>query len=147
MFCSFLTLFTHVCSSELNPPPKRNELWTILAVIVCTDPHFKNLLEIVDHPGTFGILFSTYYALGHTYFNLTYSLGWIVWTLGRRDSQNNHTFKEQTWLTCMSVLKLSLSSVMSCVTETCCLIFSVCCYCIFISEHIMACMNRQISRS
>ena len=86
MFCSFLTLFTRVCSSELNPRPMRNGLWAILAFIVCTDPHFENLPEIVDHPGTFGILFSTYYALGHTYFNLTYYLGWIVWTLGRRDN-------------------------------------------------------------
>ncbi len=41
-------------------------------------PHFKNQPEIGDHPGTFGILFSTYYALGVTYCNLTYYLGWIV---------------------------------------------------------------------
>jgi len=49
-----------------------------------TDPHFKNPPEIVDHPGTSDILFSTYYALGHTYFNLAYCLGRIVWTWRRR---------------------------------------------------------------
>ncbi len=61
-----------------NPSPKRNGLWAILAIIVCTDPNYRNLPEIVDHPGTFGILFSTYYALGHTYCNIIYYLGWIV---------------------------------------------------------------------
>jgi len=61
-------------------------LWAILAFIVSTDPHFKNPPEIVDHPGTSGILFSTYYALGHTYFNLTHCLGWLVWTLRRVSS-------------------------------------------------------------
>ena len=63
--------------SELNPSPKHSRLWAILVIRKCTDPHFKNRPEIVDHPGTFGILFSTYYALGHTYSNLTYYLGWI----------------------------------------------------------------------
>ncbi len=83
-FVVFLTHFIRVCSSGLNPLRKRNGLWAILAIRVCMDPHFKNRPEIVDHTGTFGILFSTYYALGHTYFNLTYYLGWIVWTLGCR---------------------------------------------------------------
>ncbi len=77
-FVVFLTRFIRVCSSGPNPSPKRNGLWAILAIRVCTDPHFKHRPEIVDHPGTFGILFSTYYALGHTYCNLTYYLGWIV---------------------------------------------------------------------
>ncbi len=76
--------FIRVCSPGPNLSPKRNGLWAILAIRVCTDPHFKNRPEIVDHLGTFGILFSTYYALGHTYCNLTYYLGWIVWTLGCR---------------------------------------------------------------
>lgn len=38
---------------------------------MCTDPHV-NLPEIVDHPGTFDIVLSTYYALGHTYSILAY---------------------------------------------------------------------------
>ncbi len=57
-------------NSEMNPSPKHNGLG---AIFVCMD-----LPEIVDHPGTFGILFSTYYALGHTYSNLTYYLRWKV---------------------------------------------------------------------
>ncbi len=75
--CSFSNAF-YACFG-LNPSPKHNGLWAILAIIVCTDPNFKKKIpEIVDYPGTFGILFSTYYALGHTYFNIIYYLGWIV---------------------------------------------------------------------
>jgi len=49
----------------MNPPPELNGLWPIFAFIVCMDPLFKNLLEIVDHPGNFDTLFKIY-ALGHT---------------------------------------------------------------------------------
>ncbi len=41
--CSFIC----VCSSGPNPSPKRNGLWAILAIRVCTDPHFKNRPGIV----------------------------------------------------------------------------------------------------
>ncbi len=57
----FLTLFILVCSSGQNPSPKRNGLWAILAIRVCKDPHFKNLPEILDYPGTLGVLFPTYF--------------------------------------------------------------------------------------
>jgi len=46
--------------------------------MVSTDAHFENLPETEHYLGTFGKLFSIYYALGHTYSNLTYYLGWIV---------------------------------------------------------------------
>lgn len=60
----FVVYFICVCSSELNSPPKRNGL--------------ENISEIVDHLWTCGILFSIYYALRHTYSNLTYNLG-LIW--------------------------------------------------------------------
>ncbi len=49
------------------------------------DSNFENLREIVHQPGTF-YSFSTYYALGNTYSNIAYYLGWIVWTMGCRQS-------------------------------------------------------------
>ncbi len=77
-FVVFLKYVVRVCGSGPNPSPKCNGLWAILAIRMCMDPHFKNRPEIVDHLGNFGILFSTYYALGHTYCNLPYYLGWII---------------------------------------------------------------------
>lgn len=50
---------------------------------VSPDPHFKNLQDVLDHPGTFWILVSTCYDLGHTHRDLGYYLGRIVGELGR----------------------------------------------------------------
>ncbi len=55
-----------------------NGFWPKLDIRVRMDPHFKNRPEIEDHPGIFAIHFSRYNALGHTYLNLTYYLGWII---------------------------------------------------------------------
>lgn len=52
--------------SQKGRSPSGKELRVILAEIVSMDPHFKNLPEITDHPGTFGILVSMYYDFGHT---------------------------------------------------------------------------------
>ncbi len=59
----------------------RKSQWIVgnFCIGMCTDRP-----EIIDLPGTFGMLFLTYYAFGHTYCNITYFLGWIVWTLVRR---------------------------------------------------------------
>jgi len=38
--------------------------------------------RIVDHPGIFGILISTYYDLGYTNYNFEYYFEWIVCELG-----------------------------------------------------------------
>ncbi len=76
-----------VCSAGPNPSPKRNGLWAILDIKECARIHTsKNRPELVDHPGTFGILFSTYYALGHIYFYLTH---YLVWTLGHREKDDD----------------------------------------------------------
>lgn len=50
---------------------------------VSSDPHFKNLQDVLDHPGTFWILVSTCYDLGHTHRDLGYYLGRTVGELGR----------------------------------------------------------------
>lgn len=90
----FVKLFMSVWCSKPNPPLKHNGLWVILAIRVCTVPHFDNRTEIVDHSGTFGIL---YYALGHTY-KLTYYLVCIVCTLGcmvwLSDPKNHEKWEE-----------------------------------------------------
>ncbi len=74
MFVVFLTLYIRVCSSGQNPSPKRNALWAILAIRVCTDPHFKNRPEIVDR-------FLAYWKLNGNFGNLpgileTYRVFW-----------------------------------------------------------------------
>lgn len=50
----------------------------ILSIRGQTVLHFKFLPEIVNHPGTFGILFLKHYGLGHTNSVFEYSLGRIV---------------------------------------------------------------------
>jgi len=58
--CNILHIYFHVISYFIgekinshgsldqgtNLSPKRNGLWVIFAIRVCTDTHFKNLLEI-----------------------------------------------------------------------------------------------------
>jgi len=55
--------FLHILLEFVIPPPKRSELWAILALDIRARIHTS---EIVNHMGTSGILFSTYSALGIT---------------------------------------------------------------------------------
>lgn len=76
--------------------PTLKELCAILAEKVSTDTHFKNLAEIVDHPGKFGIFNSTHYDLEHS--TLRYYLIQIVVNQDTENPNDNILFNLESLL-------------------------------------------------